>query len=93
MVRLFHHTPIFLADKNHIHHKLMRAGMSQHQTLLCILGLAVLFIALNLMLNEILPSTIIVVIDIAVWIIFHLLIDVVIRKKGNDVFIVTKENE
>ena len=93
MVRIFHHTPIFRADKNHIHHKLMRAGMSQHQTLLCILGLAIMFIAMNLILNGILSSTIIVFIDIVVWTIFHLLIDVVIRKNGNNVFIVSKDNE
>ena len=29
IVRLLHHKPIFRADKNHIHHKLMRAGLTR----------------------------------------------------------------
>ena len=37
----------FSADKNHIHHKLMHMGMTQHQALCTILLLAVSYIAMN----------------------------------------------
>ena len=50
LVRLFHKTHIFQADKNHIHHKLMRTGMNQHQALISILAIALVFIFINLAL-------------------------------------------
>lgn len=37
----------FSADKNHIRHKLMHMGMTQHQALCTILLLAVSYIAMN----------------------------------------------
>ena len=40
IARTLHRRPLFQADKNHIHHKLMRAGMTQHQALVTILLLA-----------------------------------------------------
>jgi UDP-N-acetylmuramyl pentapeptide phosphotransferase/UDP-N-acetylglucosamine-1-phosphate transferase len=65
LFRLRHHKPIFDADKNHIHHKLMRTGLSQHQTLVCILSLAVWYIVMNGLLYMVLQPTFIVIIDIA----------------------------
>ena len=63
--RLRHHKPLFDADKNHIHHKLMRTGLTQHQTLACILLLAAAYIVVNGLLYVLsLPSTYIVIIDI-----------------------------
>ena len=43
IVRLLHHKPIFRADKNHIHHKLIRAGLTQHQTLISVIALSFSF--------------------------------------------------
>ena len=62
--RLRHRQPLFIADKNHIHHKLMKAGMNQHQTLMFILALAMTYIVVNYLLYPHLPATIIVLIDI-----------------------------
>lgn len=45
--RMRHGLRLFSADKNHIHHKLMRMGMTQHQALCTILLLAVSYIAMN----------------------------------------------
>ncbi|MBR1932372.1 MAG: undecaprenyl/decaprenyl-phosphate alpha-N-acetylglucosaminyl 1-phosphate transferase [Prevotella sp.] len=87
LVRIRHRTPIFRADKNHIHHKLMRCGLSQHQTLGAILLLALLFIGLNLVLNSLLSSTAVVVADICLWILVHELINHSIRQRGNQVFL------
>ncbi len=91
--RYFHHIPAFKADKNHIHHKLMRAGLNQRQALLCILSLAILFIIINVSLTNSLSSTLIVCIDIVVWIVFHKVLNYFIRKKGKEVFVITKEEE
>lgn len=70
--RFIHHKPLFLADKNHIHHKLMRAGLTQHQTLACILCLSVFFVILNYLLYTVLSSTWILIIDILCYSLFNM---------------------
>lgn len=47
VVRLLHHKPMFHPDKTHIHHKCLQAGFSMHQSLVLILGLQLLFCAIN----------------------------------------------
>jgi UDP-N-acetylmuramyl pentapeptide phosphotransferase/UDP-N-acetylglucosamine-1-phosphate transferase len=75
LFRLRHHKPLFDADKNHIHHKLMRAGLSQHQTLVCIILLAACYIAINWLLYMVLPITVIVIADILLYCIVNLYIN------------------
>ena len=87
LVRIRHHKPIFNADKNHIHHKLMRTGLNQHQALICILALALFYSLLNYVLNEYFFLSTIVLVDIAVWIIFHQVVNCCIRAKGEPVFL------
>lgn len=86
IVRMVHHKPIFKADKNHIHHKLMRTGMTQHQALMAIVALALLYIALNFSLYEIIPTTVIILIDIAIYVILHYTIDYFIRRNGRETY-------
>lgn len=69
-------------DKNHIHHKLMRAGLSQHQTLCVTICLAIVYIAINWLLNTFMSITVIVVTDIVVYILFHWILDKVITRRG-----------
>jgi UDP-N-acetylmuramyl pentapeptide phosphotransferase/UDP-N-acetylglucosamine-1-phosphate transferase len=93
LIRLRHHTPIFQADKNHIHHKLIRTGQNQHQALISILLLALLYIGMNLLLLGVTSSTIIVAIDILLWIGFHALLNRAILKNGKAVFLNPQNNE
>ena len=88
LARIYHHKPIFSADKNHIHHKLMRTGINQHQALLTILLLSIFFITTNILLWNILDMSILVVIDIVIWVLFHSLLDRILRKKGQAVFLI-----
>ena len=53
-----------MADKNHIHHKLMRSGLNQHQALIAILLMTVVIYAMNYLLLPTLSSTLIIAIDI-----------------------------
>lgn len=93
LARICHRKPIFRADKNHIHHKLMRAGLNQHQALITILCLSLLFIALNLLLWQFTDMSILVVTDIAVWLLFHCVLNAILRKRGQAVFLInTPEN-
>lgn len=86
LVRMSHRKAIFTADKNHIHHKIMRMGLSQRQTLVAILSMAVMFIIMNWLLSKILYISIIVLVDIVVWMAIQLLINHYIRKNGEEVF-------
>lgn len=89
VVRLRHHVPIFNADKNHIHHKLMRAGLSQHTTLLVILGMALFYIGFNLLMDSFCYFSVVLLLDILVWILFNVLVNKFIRRRGNAPFQVT----
>ena len=64
--------PMFRADKRHIHHVLMSAGLTMHQTLLVILGLVVAFIAMNIALYNWcgVPLTVIFLLDVTLFILF-----------------------
>lgn len=91
--RMLHRRPVFSADKNHIHHKLMRAGLNQHQALLAIVFLALLYVLINSIVVNFMSSTLIVVLDIAIWLVYNMLINQAIRRNGLPVFLVQKENE
>ena len=75
LYRLFHGLSLFDADKNHIHHKLMRAGLNQHQTLVVILLITIFIYAINYMLYPTLSSTAIVGIDTLIYIIVNISIN------------------
>lgn len=71
----------FLPDKNHIHHKLMRTGLSGRMTMLTILLISALFIVANYLVASFLSQTLMVILDILLFILMHLIINFFIRKK------------
>ena len=79
--RLRYHRPIFDADKNHIHHRLMNLGLTMHQALITILGLALAFIAINMLLFPIIGFTYVFLTDIALYTGLHLIIGAVYQHK------------
>ena len=81
MVRLRVGQPLFQADKRHIHHKLLRCGLTQRKALVVILLLQMLFVLVNTMLSGVIDITDIVLIDVALFIAFHLGVDVVLKGK------------
>jgi glycosyltransferase, group 4 family len=83
IVRIMHGHGIFHPDKNHIHHKFMRAGLTQHQALIAILALAIAFIILNTMLFCWVSPTIIILIDIALFVLLNVSVLNPIIKRNN----------
>lgn len=67
LYRFRHHKPLFSADKNHIHHKLMQTGLNQHQSLCFILLLALVYILFNGYLAQWMSVTNILLLDIVVF--------------------------
>lgn len=71
----------FLPDKNHIHHKLMRTGLSGRMTMLTILLISATFIIANYLVASMLSQTLIIVLDILLFIMMHLIINYFIRRR------------
>lgn len=71
----------FLPDKNHIHHKLMRAGLTGHQTMITILLLSCLFIASNYFVAAYMSQTLMVVLDVILYVMMHYIINKLIARK------------
>lgn len=91
LVRLLHGRPVFSADKNHIHHKMLRTGMTQHQALLAILAMCVAFIVINMLLTAVVSSTIIAITDILLWMAIQQVINIFIRRRGEVIFNPTEQ--
>ena len=79
----------FAPDRGHIHHKLMRAGMTQHQALVTILLLALAFTTINVTLSHLgyYDITLIVLVDLLVFVLFMTLVNKRIRKNGAQPFV------
>lgn len=76
--------PLFLPDKNHIHHKFMALGYSPRQALWHIIALQVLFVLLNVLMSIKLNVIYILAVDMVVWIAIHIIISKGINRKNND---------
>lgn len=72
----------FLPDKNHIHHKLIRAGMKTKFVLITILITDLFFIVMNTLLADRINLTFILLIDVVLWTAFQLVINHFIKKNG-----------
>jgi len=81
-VRLWHGCSPFNADKRHIHHKLMAAGLTQHKTLLCIVCLDFFYIILNLLLLEKTSSTTALLVDTALFAAFNAAVNIAVKKNS-----------
>ena len=72
--RLSHGRPVFGADKNHIHHRLMAAGLTQHGALAAILSLAVALAVVNTVAYGAMGAGWTAALDIAVYTLFHIVV-------------------
>lgn len=79
----------FLPDKNHFHHKLLRTGMRTRMVMITILCVSLFFVGLNWLLINKIDITLLLLIDIILWIGMQLGINRAIRiheKHDKDVF-------
>ncbi len=72
----------FQPDRSHIHHKIMSMGFSHRRTMVSILVIAFLFSLFNLIGIEHIPGTILLLVDLAVWIAMHVWMTIIINKKS-----------
>ena len=74
----------FLPDKNHIHHKLMALGMSQHKAMVLIIMASGLLISLNVALSFFVGTTVMLIVDILIWIAMTLLIEAGVKATNKE---------
>lgn len=74
-LRFRNHQPLFMPDRNHIHHKFLRMGLSHHVVMILIQLLALCFSLFNIIAVEYISNNIVLLVDILVWIGFHLWLD------------------
>ncbi|OPB97104.1 undecaprenyl-phosphate alpha-N-acetylglucosaminyl 1-phosphate transferase [Elizabethkingia meningoseptica] len=72
---------MFSADRNHLHHKFLRSGMTHRTAMLAILGLALFFCIFNIVMVELISNNVVVVCDVLLWILFHSIFNRVFEKK------------
>lgn len=61
----------FLPDRTHIHHKLLRLGMSTPRALMSILFISATFAVVNVVLSQYLSPAILLAADLVVWIAYN----------------------
>lgn len=66
---------MFLPDRNHVHHKMMRAGFSPLCSMYLLVLLSLGFILLNILLVRFMSATWVVISDLVVWCLFHYLLN------------------
>ena len=71
----------FLPDKNHIHHKLLRAGMSPKMAMATLLLFSSSFVFINYLVAEFTSQTIMILGDVVLYILMHFIINCFISKK------------
>ena len=87
ITRFVHRRPVFMADKNHIHHKMLRTGMTRHQALCFVVVMALFFVSIDMLIGQYIGFTMVIVIDILMWLFLQQLLDVFIRRNGKKVFV------
>lgn len=71
----------FLPDKNHIHHKFMRAGLGPKATMISILLVSMFIIMCNYFVTAYMSQTLIIVTDIAFFYLMHYIINFFISRR------------
>lgn len=71
----------FLPDKNHIHHKLLRAGLSPKMALATLLVISSAFVVVNYIIANEISQTIMILGDVVAFFLMHVIINFFISKK------------
>lgn len=70
----------FMPDRNHIHHRILRCGMSNHGTMITILAIAIFFGVFNVIMVEYVNNNFVLAIDVLLWILMNMLIALLSKK-------------
>ncbi len=80
VVRAIHHQPIFLADRNHLHHKCLAAGMTHFQSTILVLFFSIFLLIINNFLVYICNINVLFVVDLLLGIGFSKSLNIFVRR-------------
>ncbi|MBD1422508.1 MraY family glycosyltransferase [Sphingobacterium chuzhouense] len=72
--------PVFKPDRNHLHHKFLRMGMSHRAAMLSILGLVLVFCLFNIVMVELISNNLVILCDIGLWLGVHWIFEKIEQK-------------
>ncbi|MCA5004104.1 MraY family glycosyltransferase [Sphingobacterium bovistauri] len=81
VVRFLAKKPLFKADRSHLHHKLLRSGMSQHGAMMSIIGLSLFFSIFNLIAVQYISNNVVILMDLVLWGVMTLSFNYIVNKK------------
>lgn len=73
--------PLFKPDRNHLHHKLLKAGFTPYGSVGAILLLVVFFCVFNIIGVNIMSNNIVLAMDLVIWLLIHYVFDKVMDYK------------
>lgn len=68
IVRRINGRNVFEADKSHIHHKFLAMGMTQHQTLLCLIGVDLVMVLSTVWLSTMLNVNLVILVEVLLFV-------------------------
>ncbi|SEG73557.1 MraY family glycosyltransferase [Sphingobacterium lactis] len=80
-IRWYKGLPLFKADRSHLHHKLLRSGMSHKNAMMSILALSLFFCIFNIVTVQYISNNIVVLLDLILWGSFTLIFNYIVNKK------------
>jgi UDP-N-acetylmuramyl pentapeptide phosphotransferase/UDP-N-acetylglucosamine-1-phosphate transferase len=80
-IRWYKKLPLFKADRSHLHHKLLRAGLSHKSAMMSIIGLSLFFCAFNIIMVQFISNNVVVLLDLILWVAFTLTFNYYVNKK------------
>jgi len=82
LVRLLTGYSVFKPDRNHLHHKLLRSGMSHSTAMLSILGLSLFFCIVNIVGVQFISNNIVLLLDVILWGAITMVFNYIMNKKN-----------
>lgn len=82
--RLLHGNNPFLPDNNHIHHLLIRTGLSERTTMITLILSSALLTLTNVMLCNDLGVMLLLAADITLWIVVNVIICLLVKRKEKE---------
>ena len=82
IVRVYNGKPIFKADRSHLHHKLLRSGLTHRDAMLSIIGLSLFFSIFNLITVQYISNNIVILLDLLIWILLTVIFNYLVKRKN-----------
>ena len=81
-IRWYKGLPLFKADRSHLHHKLLRSGLSHKSAMMSIIGLSLFFCAFNIITVQFISNNVVVLLDLVLWFLFTLTFNYFVNKRN-----------